>query len=147
VKAKPTLFPVAWTILKSNHTPGKENGWACFGRSNLPSEMVVIVLTDRGLYASWLFREILRLKWHPFMRINAGGTFHAEGSGYYRPLVNFAPQPNTRFSACGTAFKTKGKQLPCTLLACWEQQTKLGSLSLTFHLPVVMPAGTVCELG
>jgi hypothetical protein len=51
---------------------------------------------------------------------SAGGTFKKENSGYYCPLTSFAPEPNTRFSGRGVAFKTKGKQLPCTLLACWE---------------------------
>ena len=35
----------------------------------------MIVLADRGLYARWLFRRIMRLGWHPFLRINTGGPF------------------------------------------------------------------------
>jgi len=30
------------------------------------------VLADRGLYARWLFRRIVRLGWHPFLRIKTG---------------------------------------------------------------------------
>lgn len=100
-------------------------------KSVVPPDMTVIVLTDRGLYASWLFRRIRRLGWHPFMRINAGGTFHPEDSGYYRPLTSFAPNPKTRFSGTGTAFKTKGKQLSSTLLAYWEQDMEEAWFILT----------------
>src|SRR3989442_10917239 len=38
-----------------------------------------LVLADRGLYARWLFRRITRLGWHPFLRINTGGTFRPKG--------------------------------------------------------------------
>ena len=118
-------IPVAWTILKGNKPHAWRGEWLRMLRilkADISSEMTVIVLTDRGLYASWLFQGIRRLGWHPFMRINAGGTFHPEGSGYYRSLSSFAPKPKTCFSGCGTAFKTKGKQLRCTLLAYWEEE-------------------------
>lgn len=38
-----------------------------------------VVLADCGLYARWLFRRIVRLGWHPFLRINKGSTFHPAG--------------------------------------------------------------------
>ena len=38
------------------------------------------VLADRGLYAGWPFRRIVRLGWHPFLRLNAGGTLRPAGS-------------------------------------------------------------------
>jgi hypothetical protein len=117
-------IPVAWTVLRGNEPHAWKREWLRMLRIlkvDIPSEMIVIVLTDRGLYALWLFKRIQRLGWHPFMRINSGGTFHPEGGEYYRPLTSFAPEPETRWSGRGIAFKTKGKQLNCTLLACWEQ--------------------------
>lgn len=116
-------IPVAWKVLYGNRQHPWREEWLRMlqqVKTNLPSDIIVIVLTDRGLYASWLFRRIRRLGWHPFMRINSGGTFKEAQSGYYRPLTSYAKQPNTRFSGQGVAFKTKGKQLPSTLLACWE---------------------------
>jgi len=84
--------------------------------------MIVIVLTDRGLYFKRWFKGIQGLGWHPFMRINSGGTFYPEGFRYYRPLTSVAPRPKTDWHGRGTAFKTTGKQLRCTLLARWEAE-------------------------
>jgi hypothetical protein len=33
------------------------------------------VLADRGLWARWLFGRIVRLGWHPLLRINNGAKF------------------------------------------------------------------------
>jgi len=35
---------------------------------------MVIVMSDRGLYAPWLYQRIVSLGWHPFMRINEQGN-------------------------------------------------------------------------
>jgi hypothetical protein len=80
----------------------------------------VIVLADQGLYARWLFRRIVRLGWHPFLRINSGGTFRPAGSFVSRPLLSFVPQPGTAWQGAGTAFKGSQRCLTCTLLARWE---------------------------
>jgi hypothetical protein len=50
----------AWLRLLRRLRPAIPRGWK------------VIVLTDRGLYALWLFWRIVRLGWHPFLRINTG---------------------------------------------------------------------------
>jgi hypothetical protein len=34
----------------------------------VPPHLRVIVLADRGLYAKWLFKAIIALGWHPFLR-------------------------------------------------------------------------------
>ena len=36
----------------------------------VPQDYLVIVSADRGLYADWLYTEIVALGWHPFLRIN-----------------------------------------------------------------------------
>src|SRR6266540_3850800 len=45
----------------------------------IPVAWTVLVLADRGLYARWLFRRIVRLHWHPFLRINQGCKFRPHG--------------------------------------------------------------------
>jgi hypothetical protein len=80
----------------------------------------VIVLADRGLYAPWLFRRICRLGWHPFLRVNLGGSFRPACHHDFQPFRSFVPTAGCRWQGTGVAFKTKGAQLPGTLLACWE---------------------------
>ncbi|MGI8551776.1 MAG: hypothetical protein ACR2PL_13465 [Dehalococcoidia bacterium] len=51
----------------------------------------VIVLADRGLYAAWLFRQIVRLGWHPFLRINLGGAFRLACGKQFVPQRRLVP--------------------------------------------------------
>jgi hypothetical protein len=55
------------------------------------------------------------------LRINAGGTFRPTGHGRFYPLATFAPHVGSCWRGTGTAFKRAPRQLPCTLLACWEE--------------------------
>jgi hypothetical protein len=97
----------------------------------VPRHWTVIVLADRGLYAPWLFRRLVKLGWHPFLRINTGGTFRPAGTPCFRPLRTFVPQPGTHWQGRGTAFARPPRQLDCTLLACWEPGYKDPWLILT----------------
>jgi hypothetical protein len=116
-------IPVAWTILPANQPHAWRREWLRLLRTlrpAIPTGWTVIVLADRGLYAGWLFRRIIRLGWHPFLRINAGGTFRPSGQARFYPLLTFAPQVGTGWRGTGTAFKSPQRRVHCTLLACWE---------------------------
>jgi hypothetical protein len=92
-------IPVAWVVLPANTTQAWRREWLRRLRRlrpALPRHWTVIVLADRGLYAPWLFRRIVKLGWHPFLRINSGGTFWPARPPGFRPLTTFAPQPGTR---------------------------------------------------
>ncbi len=93
-------------------------------RPAVPATWTVIVLADRGLYARWLYQRIVRLGWHPFLRINGGGTFRPQASNRFQSLRTLVPQPGTRWEGRGTAFVSRPCRLDCTLLACWEEGYK-----------------------
>jgi hypothetical protein len=99
-------------------------------RPAIPSRLTVIVLADRGLYARWLFRRIRRLGWHPFLRVNAQGTFRpacARAGRRLRVLSGcFVPRPGTTWQGAGVAFTEKHSRLSCTLLACWQEAPARG---------------------
>jgi hypothetical protein len=127
-------IPVAWVVLPANTPHAWRREWLRLLRRlrpAIPRGWKVIVLTDRGLYAPWLFRRIVRLGWHPFLRINTGGTFRPAGTPCFRPLKSFVPQPGTRWRGRGTAFQKAGRQVECTLLALWEEGYKDPWLILT----------------
>ena len=137
-------IPVAWTILPANTNHAWRREWLRLLRQlrpAIPRDWTVIVLADRGLYAGWLFRRIVRLGWHPFLRINHGGTFRPDPQAAYRPLLSFAPQPGTRWRGTGTAFKNPQRRLRCTLLACWEEGYTDPWLILTDLPPEASDAG------
>jgi len=159
-------IPAVWTITKGNEKKSWNKEWLRMlrvVRRSIPKDFFVIVMTDRGLYSSKLFRRIVRLKWHPFMRINANGTFCPEGNGAFKPIKNFAQQPGTSWQGVGVAFKSKGKGVPCTLLALClhfactllalclhfgkKVKKKHGSFLQTFLHLHLMPVGMGCERG
>jgi hypothetical protein len=66
-------IPVAWTVLTAQRKGAWREHWLRIleqVRPALPAEWTVLVLADRGMYARWLYRRIVRLGWHPFLRIN-----------------------------------------------------------------------------
>jgi hypothetical protein len=127
-------IPVAWTILRANQKQAWRRHWLRMLRQlrpAIPHHWTVIVLADRGLYAGWLFRRLVRLGWHPLLRINTGGTFRPDPQATSRPLASFVPHPGTRWHGTGTAFKSPARRVRCTLLACWEEGYKDPWLILT----------------
>jgi len=135
---------VAWTILPANQPAAWRHHWLRMLRQlrpAIPLGYTVIVLADRGLYAPWLFRRIVRLGWHPFRRINIGGTFRPDPQATYRPLTSFVPQPGTCWRGTGTAFKSRQRRLRGTVLACWEAGDTDPWLILTDLPPEASDAG------
>jgi len=140
-------IPVAWTVLPATAKHAWRREWLRMLRQvrrAVPRSWTVIVLADRGLYARWLFRRLTRLGWHPFLRINTGGTFRPQGHGRAVPLKTLVPEPGTTWQGTGIAFKGRNRQLHCTLLACWEAGYKDPWLILTDLPP---EASTACWYG
>lgn len=116
-------IPIAWTVLTAKVEKAWRPEWLRMLRQlyrAVPPTWTVLVLADRGLYARWLFRRITRLGWHPFLRINTGGTFRPTGEPQGVPLKTLVPQPGCQWSGTGVAFKGRQRRLRCTLLARWE---------------------------
>ncbi len=140
-------IPVAWTVLPATEKHAWRREWLRMlrhVRTVVPRRVFVIVLADRGLYARWLFQRIVRLGWHPLLRINTGGTFRPASSVHYQPLRQFVPQPGTQWVGTGTAFQGPRRRLNCTLLARWDAGYKDPWLLLTDLAP---SAGDACWYG
>ncbi len=134
---KGSAIPVAWKIIPANKKHAWRPEWLRMLRiirKAVPKSMFVIVMGDRGLYARWLYKRIVRLGWYPFLRINNGGKFRPEGNYQFQELLSFVPKVGAMCSIKGTAFastKKKNSQLNCTLIACWQDGCKDPWLILT----------------
>ena len=140
-------IPVAWTVLSATEKHAWRREWLRMlrqVRTVVPRRFFVIVLADRGLYARWLFQRIVRLGWHPLLRINTGGTFRPAKSTHYRALRELVPQPGTQGVGAGTAFQGPRRRLNCTLLARWDEGYRDPWLLLTDLAP---SAGEACWYG
>lgn len=112
-------IPVAWAILPGGVKDKWNPHWIRLldrVSAALGGGWTVLVLTDRGLESSDLFRAITGRGFHPLMRVKAGGSFRPDGWHAYDPLKSFAAREGSRFAAAGTAYRTA--PLGCTLLAC-----------------------------
>ncbi len=87
----------------------------------VPEHWTVIVLSDRGLYAPWLYTRIVSLGWHPFMRINTQGHFRPKGDGQFRSLATAAPEVGSAWCGKVDCFSQETSRLQCTLLARWDE--------------------------
>lgn len=126
-------IPVAWKVVKAS----EKGSWQPLGqellqslRDVVPDNFLTIVCADRGLYADWLYEEILECGWHPMLRINHHqGTFRLHSNSSWRPLSSLIPSPGLHWSGRVTCFKTN--PIDCTLLGCWQPEYKEPWLILT----------------
>ncbi len=140
-------IPVAWTVLPATAKHAWRREWLRMLRQvrrAVPRSWTVLVLADRGLDARWLLRRITRLGWHPFLRLNTGGTLRPTGQVRGLPLKTLVPEPGTTWQGTGLAFTGRHRQRHCTLLACWEAGDKDPWLILTDLPP---EASTACWYG
>jgi hypothetical protein len=110
-------IPIAWKVLPACTKGAWQPHWLALLAdldNGIPATWCVLVLTDRGLYAQWLYRAITRLGWHPFMRINAGGKYHRLGRGDFLPLADLVRPTGQLWCEAVTCFKARS--LVCTLL-------------------------------
>ena len=115
-------LPVAGTVLAATAQHAWRREWWRLRRQvrrAVPRAGTVLGLAERGLYARWLLRRLTRLGWHPFVRINTGGTGRPTGQVRGGPLQTLVPEPGTTWQGTGIAFPGRHRQLPCTLRACW----------------------------
>ena len=115
-------IPVAWTISRAG-SKGKWKGeWLRLLRQlkdQIPSDWLVIVLADRGLYANWLFAGIRRQGWHPFLRINSEGKYRLLRSSQWQFLHQLASHPGQEWSGAVVCFKSN--PLRASLLVRWQE--------------------------
>ena len=118
-------IPVAWKVLHANVPHPWKPEWIALLRvfaGLVPPGWTVIVMTDRALYARWLYREIVALGWHPVMRITKLSKFRKAGSKKAVPVTALVPRVGCRWQGRGVAFPKKPeRRLECTLMACWEE--------------------------
>lgn len=137
-------IPVAWVMVRATEAGAWQPHWRKVLTelaASVPTSWTVIVLADRGLYAPWLFDQIVQLKWHRFLRINQGGLFRVAQQPY-RPLTCLLTESTRVWSGQVTCFKTR--PLTCTLVTGWDTRHQEPWLILTDLAP---DAAQVCWYG
>ncbi len=115
-------IPVAWKIVEATAKGNWKPYWLKLLENlqdGVPDDWWVIVTTDRGLYAPWLYEAIQELGWHPFMRINSQGFDRSVPKSKFMPLSELITQVGQSWSGRVNCFKTHSWS--CTLLAQWDE--------------------------
>lgn len=114
--------PVAWAILPANKKGAWKAHWLrLLGLLNdaIPSNITVLVQSDRGLYARWLYQAIQKNGWHPFMRINLQGKIKPDGTSEWIKLSELVPAVGRQWRGKAQVFVSN--PLTCTVLARWDE--------------------------
>lgn len=125
-------IPIAWKIVIGNQPDPWHPHWCSLLQALqgvLGSEWQVVVVSDRGLESSRLFREIVALGWHPLMRIKRAAAFRPKGWRHWYSGSELVPQRGGRFAMRGLAYKSE--PLACTLLGIWDERHEDAWLLLT----------------
>jgi hypothetical protein len=113
-------IPVMWTVLEGGQPEAWEPHWERMLKAlarSVPAGWQVLVLTDRGMYSPSLFHCLLRLHWHPFLRIRAQGCYRPIGSQKWLDLNDLRPPMGQASAFPAEVFKNEEGRLTCTLLA------------------------------
>ena len=130
--------PVAWAVLPGNEPGAWNPHWIrLLGAlaAALDPTWRVVVLSDRGIESSELFRAIVGLGWHPLMRVKAAGCFRPDGWRKWWRLSRFAPRVGCRGQLRGRAYKKASARLDCTLMVRWDEGHREAWLVLTDLAP------------
>jgi hypothetical protein len=88
-------IPVAWTVVRAQAKGAWAPHWKALLaalHASVPTGWMGLVLADRGLYARWLFEAIQHQGWHPYLGVNAGGTYRPATGGGRSPPPQCGPQ-------------------------------------------------------
>jgi len=118
-----SAVPVAWKVIQATQKSRWKPYWQELLRALkeiVPPHDKVILSADRGVYAHWLFTEIVQLGWHPFLRINHHrGQYQPAGSTSWHPLACVVDSTTRHWSGQVTCFPSN--PLNCCLLARWDE--------------------------
>ncbi len=126
-------IPVAWTILPATQAGEWQPHWKGLLRAVqlLTSPLQVMVLADRGLYAKWLFDEIVICGWHPVLRINDQGNVCLRATGQRLKLSQLAQLCKEKQWQGEVICFSAHRQLTCTLLIVWNAAQQVPWLLVT----------------
>jgi hypothetical protein len=140
VVSRGCAIPVAWTIVPANQPHAWRREWLRMLRQvrpAIPADWTVLVLAERGVWARWLFLRMVRLGWHPLLRINQGAKFRPAGQARWYWLRELVGSVGQSWRGRGTAFVSSERRLVCTLVAWWDE----GDTEPWFLLTDLAPEG------
>lgn len=116
------LIPIAWVQLPGGEAEAWQGHWVRLvsGLDGvIPADWHVVVLTDRGLYAGWLYRAIQANGWHPLMRVKDTMGFRTPGERTFQPIRDRVRRRGRHWEGEGE-WSERGERLRGRLMVRWE---------------------------
>jgi hypothetical protein len=115
-------IPVAWKIVPATQAGEWQPHWKTLlqAMQGQTTPLRVMVLADRGLYAKWLFDEIVIWGWHPLLRINDQGYVCLYTTGQRLKLSQLAQLTKGKQWQGEVSCFLGERRLRCTLLVVWD---------------------------
>jgi len=129
-------IPIAWKVVVANKKKAWKPEWLAMIegiKKAIPEDWFVVVLTDRGLYANWLYEAIKKNGWHPFLRINTGGKYRLMEESEFKSLKGTIKKGGKSWAKKVVCFKHR--PVAATLLVSWEENYNEPWLILTDLAP------------
>lgn len=130
-----SAIPLAWHILVAN----RKGAWMPHIMAllelvarQMPKDMEVIVLVDRGLRSEQLWHCICRLGWHPIVRVQYNTVFCPQGQER-QDALSLVAGPGHAWVGEGKARSSRPRR--CTMMVVWEVGQKEPWVVLTDLAP------------
>jgi len=117
-------IPVAWKVVGAEEKGAWQPYWLALLQQLagcVPQDWTVIVMSDRGLSAPWLYAKSVELGFHPCMHINKQGNVRPQQEATFRSLASLAPSVGSAWCGQVDCFSQETSRLQCTLLARWDE--------------------------
>jgi Transposase DDE domain len=116
-------IPIAWKIIPAM----QEGEWRPYWEGLLstfegvvPPDWKVILMADRGLYAAWLYQAIVKLGWHPMLRVKEDLSFRATAEETFSPMGLRVKRRGRGWSGKGE-WSEHGERMEGTVIIRWEK--------------------------
>jgi hypothetical protein len=112
-------IPIIWTVVEGGEPGAWEPHWERMLRTlagRVPAGWQILVVTDRGMYSPSLFRCLVQLHWHPFLRIRMQGFYRPIGRHKWLDLKDLCPPLGETQEFKAEVFKNEEGRLECTLV-------------------------------
>jgi hypothetical protein len=116
-------IPIAWKIIPAM----QEGEWRPYWEGLLstfegvvPPDWKVILMADRGLYAAWLYQAIVKLGWHPMLRVKEDLSFRTTAEETFSPMGLRVKRRGRGWSGKGE-WSEHGERMEGTVIIRWEK--------------------------
>ena len=116
-------LPIAWKIIPAM----QEGAWRPYWEGLLatlegvvPPDWKVIVMADRGLYATWLYQAIVKLGWHPMLRVKEDLSFRESSEETFGPMGQRVKRRGRGWKGKGE-WSEHGERMSGTVVMRWEK--------------------------